>query len=390
MSQSKFKKASLLAGTALVAAGVMTAGTASADGHAKVVSSGTDKTAMKIAGHVSRQITYMDDGTKRVRHSDSNFSSTRLVITASGKINPDLKIGSKIETAFDDARNGAAGSKAEFDARSGNDVQTRKAEIYLTHSSLGKLEIGAGSMAADGITELGNTPFWMLPGQIALQNSGAFRAVSANGSDISEEVHDVFGQSDGLGRSTRIRYNTPNIGGFVASIAHQDDQSYDMGLRYSGKAMDTKIKLGVGYSVDNGVTKVADTIHGDGNEHFGAGIALQHSSGLGVSYGIEYINDTSRDDIRANDPLFQHMQVSFKSKMNEMGSTQFIYEYIQHENKQNNNDTAVAHTVGFAQNIDAAASEVGLRYSHMELDRDGSSFTNDDVDALSLHLRMKF
>ena len=143
MSQSKFKKASLLAGTALVAAGVMTAGTASADGHAKVVNSGTEKTSMKISGHVSRQITYMDDGTNRIRHSDSNFSSTRVLFDAAGKVNKDLKIASRIETAFDDARNAAASSSSEFDARSGNDVQTRKAEIYLTHSSLGKVSIGA-------------------------------------------------------------------------------------------------------------------------------------------------------------------------------------------------------------------------------------------------------
>ena len=380
MSQSKFKKASLLAGTALVAAGVMTAGTVSAD-NAKIVSSGTDKTVMKINGHVSRQITYIDDGSSRIRHSDSNFSSTRVLFNASGKINSDLKVGSKIETAFDDARNAPANAGSTFDARSGDDVQTRKAEIYLTHSSMGKVSIGAGSTAADGVTETNMVNYAFLPGQIGLQNGGAFRVDSANGSDISETVGDVFGQQDMLGRSTRIRYDSPNLNGFVASLGHQDDQSYDMALRFSAKVMDTKVKIGLGYAVDD---------PSDQDEHFGGGIALQHSSGLGASYGIEYINDKSLDDTRANDPLFQHMQLHYTAKMNEMGKSQFVYEYIQHENKTTNNDTATAHSVGFHQQISAAASEVAIRYSHLELDRDGTTFTNDDIDAVSLHLRVKF
>lgn len=382
MSHSKFKKASLLAGTALVAAGVMTAGTASADGHAKVVNSGNDKTAMKISGHMSRQITYMDDGTERIRHSDSDFSSSRVLFDAAGKVNKDLKIASRFEVAFDDARNSPAAAASENDGRSGNDVRTRKAEIYLTHSSLGKVSIGAGSTAADNVTETAWTPFFFLAGAVGSANGGAFRVTSANGSDLGETLGDVMGQTDMLGRSTRIRYDTPNIAGFVASTSHQDDQSYDVALRYAGKAMDTKIKASFGYAVDDS---------NDGNEHVGGGIGFQHSSGIGVSYGFEHINDTSLDDTQINDPFFQHGQLSYTAKLNDMGRSMFIYEYAHHENKvRTTNDTATAHSVGFSQNIDAAASEVGLRYTHAELDRDGTTFLNDDIDSVSLHLRVKF
>ena len=381
MSQSKFKKASLLAGTALVAAGVMTAGTASADGHAKVVNSGTDKTAMKISGHFSRQITYQDDGTERIRHSDSNLSSSRFRIDASGKINNDIKVGTRAEIAFDDARNAPAANNAEFDARSGNDLQTRKAEIHLTHSSMGKVWMGAGDTATNGITEMSFTNYAFLPGAVNLQNDGAFRITSANGSDISTDVGANFSQPDMLGRSTRLRYDTPSIAGFKASVSHQDDQSYDMALRYSGKMFDTKIKAGVGYAVDDAA---------DGNEHYGASIAFQHSSGIGATYTTEYVNDTSRDDTRASDPYYQNFQLHYTTKFNEMGRSQFVYEYNHHENERATNDTATAHSVGFHQNIDAAAAEVALRYSHLELDTDNVTYNNDDVNAVSLHVRVKF
>ena len=45
----------------------------------------------------------------------------------------------------------------------------------------------------------------LLPNQIGLQNGGALRVTWANDSDNSETVDDDFGQSDMLGRSTRIR-----------------------------------------------------------------------------------------------------------------------------------------------------------------------------------------
>tara|TARA_A100001037_G_C14924289_1_gene533106 strand:+ start:565 stop:789 length:225 start_codon:yes stop_codon:yes gene_type:complete len=73
------------------------------------------------------------------------------------------------------------------------------------------------------------------------------------------------------------------------------------------------------------------------------------------------------------------------SKLNEMGKSRFVYEYIQKESRQ-----APAHSVGFQKSIDAAASEVAIRYSHLKLDRNEMTFNNGDVDAVSRHLRVKF
>jgi hypothetical protein len=85
MSQSKFKATNLLAGTALVALGVAFAGQVSAKDHARVIKSGKDQVSLSISGHVSRQITIVDDGRTSVRHSDSDFSSSRIVIKGAGK-----------------------------------------------------------------------------------------------------------------------------------------------------------------------------------------------------------------------------------------------------------------------------------------------------------------
>lgn len=384
MSQSTFKATNLLAGTALVALGVAFAGQASADGHARVIKSGKDQTSLSISGHVSRQITIVDDGKTSVRHSDSDFSSSRIVIKGAGKINADMKVATKIETAVDDARNGPARDNAVNGARSGNDLQTRKAEIQLSHKSFGTVWMGAGDTATNGISELSFVNYAFLPGSVGLQNGGAFRAVAVtegNGTPVTQ-VNNIMGQRDGLGRSTRIRYDTPAIAGFMASTSHLDNQSWDVALRYNGKFFDTKIKAGLGYANDQT------------NEQYSATVAFAHSSGLGAMYGIEYDNDEARggDNVTSNknDPLYQNVQLFYTSKFNEMGKTQFVYEFNMHEHERNSSDIGRAHSIGVAQDIDAAAMEVILRFSTVELDNDTITLDNDTVNAFSIHTRVKF
>ena len=94
MSQSKFKVGSLLGSTALVALGVAFAGQATAGDHARVVKSSKDQVSLKISGQFSREITVVDDGhSTRVRHADSNYSSSRFRFHAGGKINSNIKVG---------------------------------------------------------------------------------------------------------------------------------------------------------------------------------------------------------------------------------------------------------------------------------------------------------
>ena len=386
MSQSKFKATNLLAGTALVALGVAFAGQVSAKDHARVIKSGKDQVSLSISGHVSRQITIVDDGRTSVRHSDSDFSSSRIVIKGAGKINSDMKVATKIETAVDDARNAPAVHDGVNGARSGNDLQTRKAEIQLSHKSFGTVWLGAGDTASNGSTESNFHTFTMLPGFVGGVMSGAFRTTTeSTGSGpnaVGAEVgtaDGVFGQQDGLGRSTRIRYDTPVIAGFMASTSHLDSQAWDVALRYSGKMFDTKIKGAVAYSNDQE------------EEQTGASIAFQHSSGIGGGANFEYIqDDTQNDGANGEDPYFYSAHASYTSKFNEMGKTQLVYLYDRANNKAAGGDMATAHSVAVAQNIDAAAMELILRFTHASLEADRLLLDNDTIKALSIHTRVKF
>ena len=387
MSQSKFKATNLLAGTALVALGVAFAGQASAK-DARVIKSGKDQVSLSISGHVSRQITIVDDGRTSVRHSDSDFSSSRIVLKGKGKINSDLSVATKIETAVDDARNGPAQADTEHGSRSGNDLQTRKAEISLKHKSFGTVWIGAGDTATNGITEHSFVSYAFLPGFIGGVNGGAFRAVNANGTNGAQlrAVNDVMGQQDGLGRSTRIRYDTPAIAGFMASASHLDNQAWDVALRYNAKFMGTKIKAGIGFSNDTS------------DEQYSGSIALLHSSGLGAQTTIESVNSDARGGgvsstnaaTNTKEPFHMGAQLFYTAKANEMGKTQVMYEYAHTEHKFASGDIADAHSFAVAQNIDAAAMELIVRFTTVEMNNDALTLDNDNVNSLSIHTRVKF
>jgi len=383
MSQPKFKATNLLAGTALVALGVAFAGQASADGHARVIKSGKDQVSLSLSGHVSRQITIVEDGQTKVRHSDSDFSSSRFVLKGAGKINADMKVATKIETAVDDNRNGPARDGAVNGSRSGDDLQTRKAEIQLSHKSFGTVWLGAGDTASNGSTESNFHTFTMLPGATSLTSGGAFRNTTAStgsGPNVTARtVNEAMGQQDGLGRSTRIRYDTPVIAGFMASTSHLDSQAWDFALRYSGKMVGTKIKGAVAYANDQE------------DEQIGASVALSHSSGIGAGANFEYINDdTQNDGANGEDPYFYGAHASYTSKFNEMGKTQFVYMYDVARNKEAAGEIATSHSFAVAQSIDAAAMSIDVRFTHANLEADALALDNDNVKALSIHTRVKF
>lgn len=384
-------KAHLLAGTALVAVGVAFAGSASADGHAKVVKSSKDQVSLTISGQFSREMVYVDDGhSGRVRHQDSDYSSSRFLLNAAGKINADMKVGAKAEIAIDDARNGISNNTdSTFGGRSGNDLRTRKAEIFITHNSFGRVYIGAGDSAANGTMNTASHGVYsalinfaaLTAANVQFRNEGAAGNASSGSGLSGVTLAGANPDLDFNSRTTRIRYDTPVIAGFMGSVSHHDDQAVEAALRYSGKIFDTKIKAAVGF---------AEGGAGAGNnEFYAAGFAAEHSSGLGISISCGYENeDANSSTAGAADPAKCGIQGHFARKFNELGKTTLVIEHEQTDNANREGDTAKAYGVTLHQAIDAAAMEIWAKWATFELDRDGSNF--DDVDLVSIGTRVKF
>jgi hypothetical protein len=380
MSQSKFKAANLLAGTALVALGVAVAGPASADGHAKVIKSGQDKVSLKISGQFSREIHLIDDGVnERVHHQDSNYSSSRFRMHADGKVNASLKVSGLLEVAFDDARN-TVDNLAPPGARSGNDFQTRKAEIMFKHSQFGKVSMGAGDTAANSVMHANAHGIYAaIPTGLGLITTTT--QFTNSGDSTQSGVTNFAGALPDLdfnSRNARLRYDTPVFAGFMGSISHSSNQAVEYALRYGGKIFGTKISAALGMAQNT--SGQAD------NENYGGTISGVHSSGLGATFSCGFQNGD--ESISQADDAGCTAQGHFQRKFNEMGKTSLVVEFQQADDVNAQGDIAQGFGVTLHQAIDASALEVWAKYSNFDLERDGSDF--NDIDIISVGTRIKF
>jgi hypothetical protein len=389
MSQSKFKVGSLVGGAALVALGVAFAGQVSA-GDARVVKSSSDKVALKVTGQFSTEASMVDDGfSNRVRHSDANFSSSRFRFIADSKVNANLKVRGVAEIAMNDARNAASNARASFNGgRSGNDLQTRKTELIFTHNQLGRVYMGAGSAGADGIMNINTHGVYSsLPGFMGLIAAGInFKTDkdTLSGSSLGGQFADL----DFNSRQQRIRYDTPNIGGFMVTMSHSDDQTLEAALRFRGKASDFNIRAGAGIATATG--------EGEAFEHqIGAQISMAHKSGLGITFGCGFQKRNAQVTVNAvqeqdNDRSGCHTQGHLKRKFNNLGASTIVVEYDKKSNMQAYGDEATGIGVNFHQHISAAALEVWVKYSNFDLEQEVGTATTKDIDIISLGTRMKF
>jgi hypothetical protein len=377
-------KAAILAGAALFVFGVGTSNVALAaemKKGAKVITSSSDKVKVRITGQFSREAIYLDDGgSSRMRYQDSNYSSSRFRFHTDSKITSDIDVGALVEIAMDDNRN-ALSNTANFGGRSGNDFQTRKTEIWFNHKQFGRVWLGAGDSAANGAIESEtHGVYGALPFGAGLQASGVQFRNSSDGSLSGIANSTVFPDIDFFSRQTRVRYDTPVIAGFLASVSHSDEQIWEAALRYSGKFLDTQIKTSIAY---------ADGAISDGEDIYGGSISATHSSGLGVTFGIAATNEDNRGSTNgAEDEFGISIQGHYGRKLTELGKTTLLGEYWHQENAAADGDVGKMFAVVVQQNIDAAALELWMRYANMDLDRSGSDF--DDINMVTHGARMKF
>jgi hypothetical protein len=378
------KKSALLAGAAAVAFG-LGASTSGYAADAKMVAGGSDKVSVKISGQFSRQVTYLDDGhSARIRHMDSNFSSSRFRIHANSKINADLSVAALAEIAFDDNRN-ALSNTGEFAARTGNDLQTRWAEIAFTHKAFGKLSMGAGANAADGVMNIEtHGVYGALPSDVGLLANPQYRTTT----NALSGVNMIFNADpDMSGRMPRLRYDTPSIYGFKASVSHSDNQTSEAALWYNGTVLDTKLQAGGGITSCGAASGgMCASASGGDSTVYGAGIAGKHSSGFGGNFHISTIDD---NDAGGNSPWYWNTQLHYGKKFSELGETTVVGEYMYAEGGQAAGDIGHYWSGIVQQKIDAAALDIYLRYTNAEMHRDGTTF-KDDINIVALGARMKF
>jgi predicted porin len=193
-----------------------------------------------------------------------------------------------------------------------------------------------------------------------------------------------------------VRYDSPSFAGFSTSASWGEDDFWEVAGRYAGEAHGFKLAFGVGYSqMHDENTSGASVSPEKDSQYFQAGGYVQHlESGVFVhaAYGHEDNNDTLlTNGKRAEDGEHWYVKAGIRRKWTPLGATIVYGDYAQYLDQLGPAALAAGATsstfdrwgMGLAQEIDAAAMTLYLKYQHYEADIGGIAQHFDDADFIS-------
>jgi len=278
----------------LLSASVLAVTAAPVLAEGNTIFSGNSGVTLKFSGQINRGILLTDDGVDTESFFvDNDNSSSRFKISAEGAISDGLRAGLVIEI---EAESNSSATVTQ-DMRNINDetfLNPRKLEFYFDGDSLGRVTVGMGNTASNEITEID------LSGTAVVGYSGVedaaggiqFRDGDENLSGVT--VGGVFTNLDGLSRQDRLRYDTPNFGGFtfsasagVAGSGEASDEIYDIAARYAGDFGSYKVSGGIAYAMTANEDEIVS----------GSVSMLHKDTGLSVTLagGVQDYDDNADD-----------------------------------------------------------------------------------------------
>jgi len=392
--------------------------------------------SLQVYGQVNKALLFWDDGDNSdVFVVDNDYSGSRLGFTGKGTIKPGWTAGYLIEFDYQDAASDKVDNRRfksgvgglDSDELNANEIVVRYNEGYIENERLGRVSLGQGSSAADGINEivLGNS---LRNSDLAWNNS--FRLRTSDGGLATFNWAQVAGNLDG-NRDDRIRYDSPSIYGFILSASWGDNNYYDVALRFKKEWNSIRIAAGIAYQWDGTedvLPNVATISPGEvgfpatgvagGNtasfldsfssfEILSGSISLMHIP-TGV-YGAFAAGEKDYDEFD-NDPSFWFVQLGIEKKWLPYGSTTIYGEYAQyHDFNRTPVFTGTAITgagadleseaerwgFGVVQKFDSAALEIYAQAVFWEYEdnatiSEGEDVEYEDLTQIMIGSRIKF
>ncbi|MEO1205802.1 MAG: porin [Pseudomonadota bacterium] len=364
---------------------------------------GNRKVSLTIYGQVNTAVMFWDNGKESNAYVvDNDISSTRFGFKGKAKITPEWSAGYKIEIETESAASNAV-DEANDDS---NGINLRKAEWSLKSKTYGKVTVGQGGFANDGIThiDLSGTNVIAQFDDLKFGERLDPRSVTSAGGRGDYDDYTRGGPYE-FNRGNRIRYDSPTFAGFIVSAAWGEDDAWDVALRYAGSFGDFKLAAGVAYgeTTDGTGSLSNDNVcagppEGGDCENIdvvnGSASLLHNPTGLFVTaaFGYRVIeNLTNADETNTTYAI----RGGISQKFIPLGKTAFYGEYQLMENDDFRgalgvNSEAEIIGGGIVQKIDAAAMELYIGYRHVEVEDNviGNSF--DDLDVVTTGARIKF
>ena len=343
----------------------------------KMVTSGKDRVSLSVYGQVNRMLLNASDGNEsRLFHADNDMSSTRVGFKGKAKMDGAWSAGTTIEAQMES--NSSAKVHLGDD---GDDVNTgkesfteRKLEFWVKHKEAGKLSIGQGSTASDGVAEAD------LSGTGVISGSGSGGAIGADVKFVdsdgngTKKVDAIFDNLDGQSRKDRLRYDSPSFGGFQVSASLQSDKDdgdsgpWDLALRYGRD-------LG-GFEVE---AIAAQWVNGDATGMGGSASVLA-PSGTSLTLAL------STEEDGGDSARFSYAKLGQKLDITPAGSTALSVGFMNGENADG--DTGSYYDVAVVQKLKGLGAEIYALYGVYDASIVDTSTSN--VTVTGVGARIKF
>ena len=340
-----------------------------------VTSEGGERTKLVVKGFVNTAVQIVDDGKDTDAYFvDNDVAESRVSFLGTVKATDDLTIGSNIELTIAPNK---SGNISQENRDENNIFDQRKVEVSLDSKGFGRFTLGKGDTASfnTGAADLSGTGV-IAYATIADNAGGMLFREEDSGALTDIRVLDAFNNWDGLGRQSRVRYDSPKFYGASLSGSILSDDRYDAALRWGGKGNGLKA---VAYAA------VADPKEsGDDLNYTGSMSVLHEDTGLNLTFSAG-----TRERDNQSDPYNLYGKLGWQQGFFAVGKTAFAVDYTQSMNLPAVDDEGYSFGVAAVQNFDAYGTEIYALYRRFSLDRDAGPEV-DDLDVVIVGTRVKF
>lgn len=374
---------------------------------------GNRKVSLTVSGYVAQEVTWWDDGGESnvYLHGLGPTQASHVKFTGEAKISPGWTAGYaiRIQNLSDNpfGRNASTGvAMNQFNSEYNQGLNVQMSYWYLQSKDLGKVSIGRQANAAKSaamFTDQSGTQIFdnytFLSGfpQFIIRSGGNLTPANLTWGQLGfcySQGTPLGGDCDGLVMNA-VRYDSPVFAGFSASASWAEDDDWEIAARYSGQLNGFKVSLGVGYSVNTSENIAVPLPAGSKKDSnfFQAGGYVEHmATGLFVhgAYGREDNSNTLLPGgVTPPDSNHWYVKSGIRKKWTPLGATIVYGDFAEYNDQLGPGALALGATSstlhryggGIAQEIDAAAMTVYLKYQRYDADVEGLSPTVGKLDS---------
>ena len=338
---------------------------------------GKDGNHLSITGQLSSVGFMANDSLYNRSYITTNDTEDhRLTFQSLYQYTPMLAVGTRIQFGFNA---NLSSSVTQFQTAETN-IDMRILDLEFTHDKYGKIYFGHGHTSTDdtAYVDLSGTK---IAGRSSVYDIGA--GLYFNGSMDAPQVKNYFNALDGMGRLSRLRYDSPSFKGFIISSSIIENNQDDIALKYGQEFNDTKVAFALSYTspLSRSVSNNAEIRGHQSN----ASASILFTSGLNFSFAVGKLESNLTSH---NSPKYYYLKPGLKRQLISMGLTALSFDYGQYANFYQSGGTGIAKGIQLVQNIDEVKTTVYFNFRQFSVK--GSDAMLNNINLVSAGALYKF